>query len=304
MPVMISPKPLSLSGKEMIKIACPLCLGKNFKDQFIKDKMTVVQCQDCGLIFTNPRHKQKELIVHYDKNYYYCPQKDPLDNTRYLDYNARYLKGKEKKRFDFIFKKLGQFKPEKGKLLDIGAATGFFVSEAIRKGWDAQGVEVSKWAADWGKKNLKVKIETGEFEKVKLPQNAFDVVAMLDVLEHFQNPQETLKKAAKILKKDGIIYVETINFDNWLTRYLIGSKYVHMVPKFHLYYFGRKQLKQLLENAGFKILDLSLWSSSVGDYEHSGLDMYWQYLKLVLNPAKDHQNFALNDLVKIYARKQ
>jgi len=266
--------------------------------------MTVVKCKNCGLIFTNPQPSQEDLTAHYDRNYYYAPNKDPKDNTRYFDYNARYLKGKEKMRFIEIFENLKKLGFRKGKLLDVGCASGFFVSEATRKGWDARGVEVSKWATDWGKKHLKVKIEIGEFEKIKLSQNAFDVVTMLDVLEHFQNPQEVLTKSAKILKKDGIIYVETINFDNWITRYLIGQKYVHMVPKFHLYYFGRKQLKQLLEKAGFKILDSSLWSSSVGDREHFGLDMYWQYLKLLINPPKGHQNFALNDLVKIYAQKQ
>jgi len=287
----------------MQKIDCPLCGGKNFKNLFYKDEMIVVECKTCGLIFTNPQLSQEELSAHYDKNYYYSPGKDPKDNTRYFDYNARYLNGKEKMRFKEIFEKLKKLAAQKGRLLDVGCASGFFIDEANKKGWRAEGIEVSKWAADWGKKNLKVKIETGEFEKLKLPQNAFDAVTMLDVLEHFQNPQEALKKAAKILKKDGIIYVETINFDNWITRYLIGSKYVHMVPKFHLYYFGRKQIEKMFQKTGFQIIETDLRSSSVGDYENCGFSMYAKYLNLLLAPPKGHRNFALNDVINIYARK-
>lgn len=282
---------------------CPLCGKKNFKDLFYKDEMKVVECQICGLIFTNPQLDQKELTAHYDKSYYYSPKKDPSDRSRYLDYNQRYLKGKEKERFRNIFKKISILYPEKGKLLDVGTATGFFVKEALQQGWQAEGVEISRWAADWGRKNLKVKISNGTMKQAEFKPNTFDVVTLLDIMEHVKNPQIELTESSRILKKGGILYIETINFDNWITRYLVGQKYVHMVPKFHLYYFGRRQLHQFLHKAGFKVIDECLTSSSVGDYEKRGFNMYWQYLKLLLNTPKGRKNFALNDVIKIYARK-
>lgn len=288
----------------MTKIDCPVCVSKKFKKLFYKDEMTVVGCKGCGLIFTNPQPDQKEISSHYDKNYYYCPKKNPQDWSRYSDYNARYMKGHEKKRFNLIFEKLDQLKPKKGKLLDIGCATGFFIDEANKRGWQAQGIEVSKWAAEWGKKHLKVKITTGEFERIKFPRDYFEVVTMLDVLEHFKNPQIVLNKAAKILRKNGLIYLETINFDHFITRYLIGKKYIYLVPQYHLFYFGRRQLRQFLDKAGFKILDEQLTSSSVGDYEYEGLSMYWAYLKKIFTSlGKKETNFAFKDLIKIYAQK-
>lgn len=285
----------------MIKIDCPICGTQNFRRLYHKDEMDVVRCRKCGLIFTNPQLSQKELTKHYDKKLF-CSH-NPKDNTRYFDYNARYLEGKEKMRFGGIFERLDRFCPKRGRLIDVGSATGFFIDEANKRGWQAEGVEVSKWAARWGRKNLKVKIFTGDLRGAKFRKQSFNVVAMLDFLEHVKNPYDELKEAARILKKGGIVYVETINFDNWITRYLIGQKYVHMFPKFHLYYFGRRQLIKLLEKAGFEILDYSLWSSSVGDYEYYGWRMYWQYLKLLLNPPRGHKNFAFNDVIKIYARK-
>jgi len=265
--------------------------------------MTVIKCESCGLIFTNPQLTQKDLTSHYDKNYYYSPQKDPKDNTRYFDYNARYLKGKEKKRFIEIFENLKKLGLRTGKLLDVGCACGFFIEEANKKGWQAEGVEISKWAALWGKKNLRVKIFNGELRQAKFRSADFDVVTFLDSFEHFRNPLIELKEAARILKKGGLVYVETINFDNPITRHLIGQKYVHMVPRLHLYYFGRKQIKNMLQKTGFQIMQMSLRSSSVGDYEYSGLGMYAKYLSLLLNPPKGYRNFALNDVINIYARK-
>lgn len=287
----------------MIKIVCPLCQGKDFSPLFIKDRMNVVQCRKCGLIFTNPQPDQKELTAHYDRSYYYSPKKDVNDRSRYFDYNQRYLGGKEKKRFKNIFEKLSKIYPDKGKLLDVGAATGFFVKEAIKKGWKAEGVEISKWACDWGKKNLKVKLLNGDLKSQKLPSESYDCVTMLDFLEHVKNPLTELKEVCRILKKDGLVYIETINFDNLITRYLIGRNYVHMVPRLHLYYFGRKQIKKMLQKTGFQIVQTSFRSSSVGDYEYHSLGMYVKYLALLFNHPKGHRNFALNDVINVYAQK-
>lgn len=286
----------------MVEIDCPLCEIKKFKKLYYKDGMNVVECRNCGLIFTNPQLSQKELTSHYDKSLF-CSH-DPKDNTRYFDYNARYLEGKEKMRFWGIFEKLDRYYPKKGRLIDVGSATGFFIDEANKRGWQAEGVEISKWAANWGRKNLKVKIFTGDLRGANFKKQSFDVVAMLDFLEHVKNPFDELKEAARVIKEEGIIYVETINFDNWITRYLIGQKHRYMFPKWHLYFFGRRQLIKLLEKADFEILEYSLCSSSVGDYEYYGWKMYWQYLKLLINPPKGHNNYAFNDMIKIYARKK
>ncbi|MEK7142933.1 MAG: class I SAM-dependent methyltransferase [Patescibacteria group bacterium] len=288
----------------MIKIDCPLCSGHSFQDRYHKDNMTVVECNNCGLIFTNPQPGQRELFKHYNKNYYFCPNKDPKDNSRYFDYNTRYLKGNERQRFTGIFEKLAKFKPQGGRLLDVGTASGFFIEEANKRGWQAEGVEVSKWAVEYGRKNLKVKIFQGELSQAKFKSNTFEVVTFLDVLEHFQNPLAELKEASRILKKNGLIYIETINFDNFITHYLIGKKYKYMVPKFHLFYFGRRQLRQLLDKADFKILNEQLTSSSVGDYEYEGLSMYWAYLKKIFTSfGQKETNFAFKDLIKIYGQK-
>lgn len=284
----------------MIKIACPLCRGKNHQQLYKRDGFGIVECRSCGLVFVNPRLEVKKIRDHYDETYY--QSKNSQDKTRYFDYNFRYLKDKEKKRFNDIFANLEKFLPSKGRLLDVGAATGFLVLEAQKRGWKAEGVEISKWAADYGKKTLKIKMFNGDLFKANYPKESFDAITMLDVFEHLEDPIKELKEAYRILKKGGIIYIETINFDNFITKNIIKNKYKHMVPAYHLIYFGRKQLREFFIKAKFEVLKEIFTSTSVGDYEYEGLKMYWQYLKLILNP-KENTNFALNDTVKVFAKK-
>lgn len=284
----------------MIKISCPLCRGKNHQRLYQKDGFWIVECKDCGLVFVNPRLGISEIRDHYDKQYY--KSDNPSDKTRYTDYNFRYLRSHEKKRFEDIFKNFAKFLPKKGRLLDVGAATGFLVSEANKRGWQAEGVEISKWAADYGREKLKVKIFPGDLFQAEFKSGSFDVITMLDILEHLEDPTKELKEAHRILKKGGVIYIETINFDHFITKYFVGRNYKHIVPAFHLIYFGRKQLRAFLQKANFQILKEVLTSTSVGDYEYEGLRMYWQYGRILLNP-QGKTNFAFNDTIKIYAQK-
>jgi len=286
----------------MNKIACPVCLGENFKHFCQKDDMEVVICQKCQLIFTNPQLNRTEIREHYDKNYYYSPKKEKTDRSRYFDYNKNYLEGDGLKRFKIIFERLENIKPAKGRILDVGAATGFFVKEASNRGWNAEGIEISHWAVDYARKSLHQKMHCGDLASLGHEKSAFDVIVMNDVLEHVENPLKEVKLAAKLLKKDGLLFIETINFDNFITRNIIGKNYVHMVPKFHLFYFGRHQLRDILAKAGFEILEETLWSSSVGDYKETGWKMYWRYF-LLLFSQKLPENLAVNDVIKIYAKK-
>jgi len=284
----------------MIKIACPLCRGKNHQKLYQKDGFWLVECRGCGLVFVNPRLEVAKIRKHYDKMYY--QSKNPTDKTRYFDYNFRYLKSHEKQRFKDIFNNLAKFLPQKGRLLDVGAATGFLVLEAKKRDWQAEGVEISKWAAEYGRKNLKVKMHVGDIFAAGFKKDLFDAITMLDILEHLEDPIKELREAHRVLKKGGLIFIETINFDNFITKTLIRNNYKHMVPAYHLIYFGRCQLRAFLKKAKFQVIKEQLTSTSVGDYEYEGFNMYWRYLQLLLSP-KEKTNFAFNDVIKIYAKK-
>jgi len=138
---------------------------------------------------------------------------------------------------------------EKGRLLDIGCAFGRFLLAAKGLGWTPYGVELSKHAAAHAKK-IGLNVKQGTLIDAKFKKDNFDCITMFDVIEHLQNPLSVLEEARRILKKDGLIVIETadvsslsarIRKDKW-TYFLLG----------HLCYFSRKTLRAMLKKAGFR----------------------------------------------------
>src|SRR5512143_3307671 len=94
---------------------------------------TIVQCQNCGLIYTNPRFTGEEILDSY------VAVEDPL----YLEErDGRVLT------FERHLRPLEKSKAPPGQLVDVGAYTGVFVEIAAQHGWDACGVEPSHWAVE------------------------------------------------------------------------------------------------------------------------------------------------------------
>ena len=91
----------------------------------------IVQCQNCELVYTNPRLDGKQIINSYEA------VEDPL----YIEErDGRVLT------FERHLRPLGKLHAPPGKLLDVGAYTGVFVEIAAQHGWDAWGLEPSHWA--------------------------------------------------------------------------------------------------------------------------------------------------------------
>ena len=107
------------------------------------------------------------------------------------------------------FKKIESFLPLlKGdeKVLDIGCGHGGVCYELIKKGFDVSGIEINQDAI----KSLKEKgfrVLENDITKPLDIKEKFNIVCILDVLEHLFDPYLVLKEAKKITKEDGYIIV-------------------------------------------------------------------------------------------------
>jgi 2-polyprenyl-3-methyl-5-hydroxy-6-metoxy-1,4-benzoquinol methylase len=104
-----------------------------------------------------------------------------------------------------------------GKLLDVGCATGSFLSLAKGNGWECRGVEVSSFAAAQARERTGCEVFCGQFAHAPFADGMFDVVTMWDLLEHLPDPVTALRKAGTLLKANGLLLVNTPNEDS-LTR--------------------------------------------------------------------------------------
>ena len=87
-----------------------------------------------------------------------------------------------------------------GILLEVGCATGEFVEEATAVGYEALGVEPSRWAAGIARRSG-AKVLCGNLADWAAEYAGFTVdgVAMFHVLEHVEDPLELLRQSRSVL---------------------------------------------------------------------------------------------------------
>ena len=199
---------------------------------------TIVQCQQCGLVYTDPRPDDHDIIETYQA------VEDPL-----------YLEEREGRvlTFEHHLKPLERATgPPNGRpLLDVGCYTGVFVEIAGRHGWEAWGVEPSHWAVEQGQARG-LQIVQGTLETADLPETYFDVVTMWDVIEHVTDPLGIFQQAYHLLQPGGLVVVHTIDIDSLFAR-LMDAHWPWLM-EMHIYYFSRRTLRAMLEKCGFQVL--------------------------------------------------
>jgi SAM-dependent methyltransferase len=133
-----------------------------------------------------------------------------------------------------------------GRLVDIGAGTGILVEEAGKTGYLAEGVEPSRWLQRRAvERRLQVHLGTYPHADV---HSGFNIVTIVDVIEHIPNPTGLLQEVAKQLAEDGIGLVVTPDVGSLAAR-LMGARWWHFRIA-HIGYFGRKNLLLALDKAG------------------------------------------------------
>jgi SAM-dependent methyltransferase len=193
-----------------------------------------------------PAHDELEEI--YAPEYFRHSPEDPADG--YADYlgDAEWHRGTARRRLSLI----DRFASSRGRLLDVGAAAGFFVAEAIRAGWDAEGIDIAPHVVEWGRRELDVPLRVGEVSAVEEP-GAFAVVTMWDYIEHSLDPAGDLARSNELLAPEGIVALSTGDVDSVAAR-LSRSRWHLLTPRHHNFFFGARTLVRLLKRCGFDVL--------------------------------------------------
>jgi len=133
-----------------------------------------------------------------------------------------------------------------GTMLDIGAGSGIMVDAANRAGYHAQGVEPSGWmvrqAVGHG-----LDVREGVLPMAALP-GPYDVVTLVDVIEHVSDPVDLLVQARAVMAPDGIGMVVTPDVGSAVAR-AMGPRWWHYRLA-HINYFDRTTIAAALAKAG------------------------------------------------------
>lgn len=257
---------------------------------------TIVQCQQCGLVYTNPRPDCNDLIESYEA------VQDPL-----------YLQERQGRVLTFTHH-LGPLEkitgPANGRrLLDVGCYTGVFLDIAAGHGWEAWGIDPSRWAVEQARARG-LNVVEGTLASAHLPAESFAVATMWDVIEHLANPFEELRHVWRILEPGGLLVVHTMDIDSLFAR-VMGARWPWLM-EMHIYYFSRRTLRAMLEKAGFEVIriepqgryqSLEYLGTRVTALFGPTLGRPVEWLIRALRVGRMTMPINLGDLVTAYARK-
>jgi len=190
------------------------------------------------LIYAGEIQNSKNIEKHYSKEYF----------AIYLKTEAIHLKN----RFGKRIKEIKKIKFP-GVLLDVGCGVGSFLRLARDKGYEASGVELSYYAAEYARNNFGLNVFNGELKDANLAPETFDIITLWHVLEHVTDPKKFLIEVNKLLKKDGLLVVEVPNIGSIAAKISLMN-WELMAPKEHLFYFYPHTISRLLKETGFSII--------------------------------------------------
>ena len=206
----------------------------------------IVQCQDCGYVYANPRWSGDEILQAYGA----------VTDETYVQERA----GREltfQKHLRSMEKRVGQANGRS--LLDVGAYIGVFVETAAQAGWQAYGVEPSEWAAAVAQRQG-LNVIHGTQDAPELAGKLFDVVTMWDVIEHVADPSGEIAKAYQLLEPGGWLVIHTMDIGSLMAK-LMAARWPWLMDM-HIHYFSQKTLRQMLEKNGFEVV----WSGAEGRF--------------------------------------
>jgi SAM-dependent methyltransferase len=226
--------------------ACIVC-GGALRPAGRKDGFDLVSCPTCGMLMRGRLPAYEDLEEIYAREYFEYRPGEPTDG--YADYFGDAEPHRETARRRLA--QINTFAPSRGKLLDVGAAAGFFVYEAVRAGWDAEGIDIAPHTVEWGRRELGVPLRVGDISLVD-GRGAYEVVTMWDYIEHSLDPAGDLARSNWLLAPNGIVALSTGDIDSVAAR-ISGWRWHLLTPRHHNFFFGAGTLVRLLDRSGFEV---------------------------------------------------
>jgi 2-polyprenyl-3-methyl-5-hydroxy-6-metoxy-1,4-benzoquinol methylase len=212
----------------------------------------VVQCQDCGLCFTNPRPSRRSMAQFYSMDY---PPHQAIHGAEKRLHLAEKRPSVRHHPWARLWaspdcRKVMPLHGE-GRLLDFGCGTGSYLWRMHRQGWKVMGVDQSAAATEYVRHELGLPALVGSLPHEDLQPGCFDVVTMWQSLEHVHRPMEVLRAARRLLAPGGKLIVAVPNIDSLPFRWF-GPTWIGLDLPRHLSHFTPQSLTRMLSATGFR----------------------------------------------------
>jgi len=239
---------------------CPSCFKNSFREifkprldwKFENQPFSYLECQNCGLIVSNPIPTDAQVKNIYGKLFDYSAYKK-VEFLKKLQASHRFFKHKK-----YFSKGL--------KSLDVGAGHGYFVHVLKEAHLDSWGFDVSDNASL--ERNQKDKLQY--YPKLSdVKETNFDVITMWHTLEHINDPVSIIGMVKDKLKPGGKLLIGVPNSESVGMKFC-KDRWVWTQPPFiHVFHFSAKNLTMMLENNGSNVTEVKTtdtWDAQFIDY--------------------------------------
>ncbi len=220
--------------------ACPLCGSSDQDFLFAKGDWPIHRCTGCGHVFS-PAVLPSHVESVYGSDYF------TGGGAGYADYLSEGpIVRRRARRYARILSRY----MHPGRVLDVGAAAGFFLQGLKDAGWNGCGIEPNPEMAQYGRTVLGLELEAGTLEALATDER-FDLITMIQVVPHFVDPRAALDAAKAVTAEGGYWLIETWNCES-LTARLFGRYWHEYSPPSVLHWFTPKRLTRLVESLGLQ----------------------------------------------------
>jgi SAM-dependent methyltransferase len=212
---------------------------------------SILDCAVCGFAHATPVPTHDELEVVYREQYY--TSEKPMYIERYIE-DLAWWRMVYRERLEMLEDVLDE---RRRRLLDVGSGPGYFLAEAVERGWSATGIEPSSRAVEHSR-SLGLTIVDGFLGQETAPDlGTFDVVHLSEVLEHIPDAHDLVDCAVELLRPGGLLFILVPNDESPFQHVLhehCGYAPWWIAPPHHVNYFSAESLRRLVERHGLEVV--------------------------------------------------
>lgn len=288
----------------------------------LSSRVSIFNCKSCGLGYSYPfLSKDQEKILYQNYPQHYIFQNILEDKVDLFQKTIYWIESPLswiffsssniilKKFFScFLFQRLFQaypiffdFNSKNLRILDIGCGDGYFLDKAKKAGWDCYGTEYNDHLIQ--RLALRGITASKDLEEY-LGKKQFDVIRINHVLEHLEDPNETLHVAYQLLKDKGNLIIGLPNFN---TAAKIFKEFFALHLPYHRHHYTKQSINILLKKKGFKVVYYKTKSTSAfvsslfRKYKIAKGKKFLRIMDILVSVIFDLFNYG--DCIEIYAQK-
>lgn len=209
----------------------------NFGRDPVRD-VSIVQCRKCRV-----RRRMPEIVDDYEAEYH----------SPYVDQGQTIHPHQLYHFADLMTARLRQFFDKNVKFLDVGCSTGRALRLAATMGFEATGLDFSRWAVEHCAK-LGFSTRQGSLIGQWKESKVFDVIHCCHTIEHVPDPLAYLREMHRLLKPGGQLMLACPNYAS-VGRLVLREKWIWCLDS-HLWQFTARQMRSLLVACGFKVVSV------------------------------------------------